>query len=76
MEKGEVGSETDQDPLVQEVPARNWAKFVGVKRVQDIKMGNAPRVNVEEPNNWDLGNAVRDTENNFSTAIFNGRNDE
>ena len=59
MEEGENVSETDQDPSVLEVPAMNSAKYVGVKNVQYIKMGHAPRVNAEEPNNWDLGNAVR-----------------
>ena len=58
MEEGEIGSDTDQDPSVLEVPAINWAKYVGVKSVQYIKMGHAPRVDAEEQNNWDLGNAV------------------
>ena len=69
MEEGEIGSDTDQDPSVLEVPAINWAKYVGVKSVQYIKMGHAPRVDAEEQNNWDLGNAVRETEKNFSTDL-------
>ena len=32
-------------------------------------MGHAPRVDAEEQNNWDLGNAVRETEKNFSTDL-------
>ena len=32
-------------------------------------MGQAPQINAEEPNNWDLGNAVRKTEKNFSTDL-------
>ena len=62
MEVGEIGLETDQDPSVLEVPAVNWAKLVGVKRVQYIKMGHAPKVDAEEPNDWDLGNAVKNGE--------------
>ena len=34
-----------------------------------IKIGNAPKVNTEEPNNWNLGNAVRETEKQFSTDL-------
>ena len=41
MEEGEIGSETDQDPSVLEVPAVNWAKYMGVKSVQHKK--NGPR---------------------------------
>ena len=70
MEEGEVESDTDQDPSVLEVPAKNWAKNVGVKSVQNIKMGHAPRVNAEEPNDWGLGNAVRETEKTFSTDLL------
>ena len=67
MEEGEIDSESDQDPSVLEVPAVNWAKYVGVKSVQYIKMGHAPRTTADEPNNWDFGNAVRESEKNFST---------
>ena len=69
MEEGEIDSETDQDPSVLEVPAVNWAKYVGVKTVQYIKMGQAPKVDAEEPNDWDLGNALRETEKQFSTDL-------
>ena len=69
MEEGEIGSETDQDTSVLEVPVMNWAKYVGVKSVQYIKMGHATRVNAEEPNNFDLGNAVRETEKYYSTDL-------
>ena len=69
MEVGEIGSETDQDQSVLEVPAINWAKYVGVKSVQYIKMGHAPKMDTEEPNNWDLGNVVRETEKYFATDL-------
>ena len=38
MEEGEIDSETDQDPSVLEVPAWNWARYVGVKSVQYVEM--------------------------------------
>ena len=41
MEEGEIDSETDQDPSALEVPAINWARYVGVKSVQYVKMGRA-----------------------------------
>ena len=69
MEEGEIDSESDQDPSILEVPAVNWAKYAGVKSVQYIKMGHAPRTTAEEQNDWDLGNAVRESEKNFSTDI-------
>ena len=69
MEEGEIDSESDQDPSILEVPAVNWAKYAGVKSVQYIKMGHAPRTTAEEPNDWDLGNAVRESEKNFSTDL-------
>ena len=62
IEEGEIGSETDQAPSIREVPAMNWAKYMGVKSVQFIKMSHALRVITDEPNNWDFGNAVRETE--------------
>ena len=63
-----IGSETDQDPSVLEVSAINWANFVGIKSVQYIKMDHAPKVDAEI-NDWDLGNAVRETEKQFSTDL-------
>ena len=33
------------------------------------KMGHAPRINPEEQNNWDLGNAVREIKKNFSSDL-------
>ena len=39
MEEGEIDSESDQDPSILEVPAKNWAKYAGVQSVQYIKMG-------------------------------------
>ena len=48
MEEGEIGSGSEQDPSVLEVPAITWAKYVGVKSVQYIKKGHAPRVDAVE----------------------------
>ena len=69
MEEGEIESESEHDPSVLEVPAINWAKYVGVKRVQYIKMGHAPKVDAIKQNNWDLGNAVRETEKQLATDL-------
>ena len=69
MEEGEIDSETDQDPWVLEVPAMNWARYVGVKSVQYVKMGHAPRIAAEEKNDWNLEQAVLEREENFSTDI-------
>ena len=69
MEEGEIDAESDQDPSILEVLAVNWAKYAGVKSVQYIKMGHAPRTTAEEQNDWDLGNAVRESEKNFSTDL-------
>ena len=54
MDEGEIDSETDKDPSVLEVPAINWARYVGVKSVQYVKMGHAPKIIAEEDKNWDL----------------------
>ena len=69
MEEGEIESKTDQDPSILEVPAINWAQYVGVKSVQYVKMGHAPKIAAQEENNWDLAQAVRETERNFSTNL-------
>ena len=69
LQEGEINSDSDQDPSILKVPAVNWAKYVGVKSVQYIKLGYAPRTTAEEPNDWDLGNAVRESEKNFSTDL-------
>ena len=69
MEEGEIGSGSEEDTSVLEVPAINWAKYVGVKSVRYIKMGHAPRVDAIEQNYWDLGNAVRETEKQFATDL-------
>ena len=69
MEEGEIGSESEQDPSILEVPAINWAKYLGVKGVPYIKMGHAPRVDAIEQNNWDLGNSVIETEIQFATDL-------
>ena len=67
MEEGEIDYETDQDPYVLEVSAANWALYVGMKSGQYVKMGHAPKIDANEANNWDLEQAVRETEKNFST---------
>ena len=69
IEEGEIDSETDQDPSILDVPAWSWANYVGVKRVQYVKMGHARKVAAQEENNWDLEQAVRETEKNFSTDL-------
>ena len=69
MGEGEIDSEADQDPSVLEVPAVNWAKYIGVKSVQYIKIRHAPKVDAEETNDWDLGNALRETGKHFSTNL-------
>ena len=69
MEEGEIESETDQDPSIVEVPAISWARNVGVKSVQYVKMGHSPKVMAQADNNWDLEQAVRQTEKNFSTDL-------
>ena len=42
MEEGEIDSDSDQDPSMLEVPAVNWAKYVGVKSVQYKKRDMHP----------------------------------
>ena len=69
MEEDEINAETVQDPSVLEVPAWNWARYVGVKSVQYVKMGHAPKIAAQEENNWELEKAVRETEKNFSTDL-------
>ena len=69
MEEGEIDTDTDQDPSILEVPAINWARYVGVKSVQFVKMGHAPKIAAEEQNDWNLEQAVRETEKNFSTDL-------
>ena len=54
MEEGQIDSETDQDPSVLEVPAINWARYVGGKSVQYVKMGHAPRISAQEKSDWNL----------------------
>ena len=69
MEEAEIDSDSDHDPSILEVPAVTWAKYMGVQSVQNNKMGYAPRTTAEGPNDWDLGNAVRQSEKNFSTDL-------
>ena len=54
MEEGEISTDTELAPSVLEVPTINWANYIGVKSVQYIKMGHAPKVQALEQNNWDL----------------------
>ena len=69
MEEGEIELKTDQDPSILEVPATNWARYVGVQSVQYVNMGHDPKVIAQEDNNWDLEQAVRETGKNFSTDL-------
>ena len=78
MEEGEICSNKDQNPSILEVPAVNWAKYEAVKSALFVKMGHASKIDAEEPNSWDLGNAVRETEKVllYGSAIINDRNDK
>ena len=69
MEEGEIDSRTDQDPSILEVPAINWARYVGVRSVQCVKMEHAQKITTQEDNNWDLEQDVRENEENFSTDL-------
>ena len=40
----------------------NWAIYVGVKSVHQVEIGHAPSLAVEEQNDWNLEQAVRETE--------------
>ena len=62
MEEGEINSELDQEPAVLELPAVNLAGYVGVMKVQYVKMGHALNLSAQEENNWDLEKAVREIE--------------
>ena len=42
---------------------------MAVKSVQYVRMGHAPKIAAQEENNWDLAQAVRETERNFSTDL-------
>ena len=69
MEEGETSSDSELAPSVLEVPTTNWANYNGVKSVQYIKMGRAPKVQALEQNSWDLENTVRETEKEFATDL-------
>ena len=69
MEEGEISSDSEMAPSVLEVPTINWANYIGIKSVQYIKMGHAPRIQAIEPNNWDHENTVRETEKEFATDL-------
>ena len=69
MEEGEISSDSELAPSVLEVPTINWANYLGVKSVQYIKMGHAPKVQALEQNNRDLENTVRETEKEFATDL-------
>ena len=68
MEEGEIDSERDQDPSISEVPAWEWARYVGVKGAQYVTIGHAPIIAAQDENNWDLEQAVRETET-FQTDL-------
>ena len=61
--------DSEMVPSVLEVPTINWANYFGVKCVQYIKMGDAPRIQRKEPSNWDHKNTVRETEEEFATDL-------
>ena len=65
MKEGETDSVTDQDPSIPEVPAFNWVRYVGVKSVQYVKKGHAPKIAAQDDNNWDLEQVVRKLRRNF-----------
>ena len=65
MQEGEISSDSELAPSVLEV----WANYIGVKSVQNIKMGHDPKVQALEQNNWDLENTVRETEKEFPTDL-------
>ena len=44
-----------------EIPATDWARYVGVKYVQNVKIGHAPRTRAEEQNDRNLEQAVSET---------------
>ena len=69
MEEGEISSDSELAPSVLEVPTNNWANYIGIKNVQYIKMGHAPRVQALEQNSWDLEQTVRETEKEFATDL-------
>ena len=69
MEEGEKDTDTDQDPSILEVPAINWARYGRVKSVQYVKMGHAPKIAAEEQKDWNLEQAVRETEKIFDTDL-------
>ena len=54
MEEGEFSSDSELAQSVLEVPTINWVNYLGVKSVQYIKLGHAPRIQALEPKNWDL----------------------
>ena len=69
MEEGEISSDSELAPSELEAPTNNWAKYIGVKSVQYIKMGPAPEVQDLEQNNWDLENTIRETEKEVVTDL-------
>ena len=69
MEEGEISSDSELAPSVLEVPTINWTNYIGIKNVQYIKMGHAPRVQALEQNSWDLEQTVRETEKEFATDL-------
>ena len=42
---------------------------MGVKSVQNVKMGHAQKVIAQEDNKWDLEQPVRETEKTFSSYL-------
>ena len=69
MEEGEISSDSELASSVLEVPTINWTNYIGIKNVQYIKMGHAPRVQALEQYSWDLEQTVRETEKEFATDL-------
>ena len=69
MEEGEISSDSELAPSVLEVPTINWTNYIGIKNVQYIKMGHAPRVQALEQYSWDLEQTVRETEKELAKDL-------
>ena len=69
MEEEEISSDSELAPSVLEVPIINWTNYIGIKNVQYIKMGHAPRVQALEQNSCDLAQTVCETEKEFATDL-------
>ena len=76
MEEGEISSDSELAPSVLEVPTINLTNYIGIKNVQNIKMGHTPRVKALEQNSWDLEQTVRETEICHRSAVTDDGNNK